>query len=153
MCVFVWFCFINNIYNMASGSFVFNGGLGAGQVHLWPAEGARVSWKTCFPLCGQSSPSLVLFPRFHCSPPPSRWQLCHLPPICMAQVKLNGHPGPAHSEREDRLAWCFKPLLRERRARVYVQERREVVHVQKGVGPCIPFQGLTNRQGTENKAS
>lgn len=45
-----------------------------------------------------------------------------------------------HTQKEEsESGLCFKPLLRERRARVYVQERREMIHVQKGVNPYDPF--------------
>lgn len=49
---------------------------------------------------------------------------------------------PTRRKRRQSQAWCFKPLLRERRSGIYVHERREVIHVQKEVAPCILLQGL-----------
>lgn len=39
--------------------------------------------------------------------------------------------------QKEETAWCFKLLLREGWTRVYVQERREVIHVQKEVAPAF----------------
>lgn len=158
MCVLFWFGFgflNNNIYNVASGSFVFSmcyrGRLGPGQVHTWPAEGTGVSQQACLPLCGWSPPSQVPLPQ--ASVPTYPRQTAALPSffsIPMAQVRLNSHLSPPL--RKNSQAWCLKPLLREGRSGVYIQKRREVVHVQKGVGPCLPFQRLRrNWQGTENR--
>lgn len=70
--------------------------------------------------------------------------------IRRAKIKLNGHPIPPHSDRGVRV----RPVLQAfvERKKVYVQERREMIHIQKGMDPCVPFQGLRNWQGTENIA-
>lgn len=68
--------------------------------------------------------------------------------VPMAEIRLNG---PPNSRNETEAGLVLQAFVK-RRARVYVQERREVVHVQKGLGPCVPFQGLRNSQGTEKRA-
>lgn len=57
-----------------------------------------------------------------------------------------------HTQKEETESGLVLQAFVERRARVYVQDRREVVHVQKRLGPCISFQDLRNLQGTEKIA-
>lgn len=78
------------------------------------------------------------------------------PPFCPhGSGQAKGPPdNPPPRKRKQSQAWCFKPLLREGRSGIYVHKRREVVHVQKEVGPCVPLQGLRrNWQETEKIVS
>lgn len=64
---------------------------------------------------------------------PASWQASVL---CSPKL-FNSVATLAPQAQKEETAWCFKLLLREGRTRVYVQERREVVHIQKEMAPTF----------------